>query len=106
MAWWTAELTKPIKLVKIQVHANQNALQKGAFVRFKAETKMKHDDEWQVCRNEHALHKGWDQHDVVCDTLHHATYIRLSVAGGFDLSLDEVKVMGIPLIGKTYHFPF
>ena len=84
----------PVKIDKILVSTHKWPFQMGLFSQFKVETRMSLFDPWNVCKGEYSMNGSYDPHEVVCDKLTTAKYIRLSVKGVGGLYLCEVKVKG------------
>ena len=100
--WWSAELEELASITKILVYANSWALANGKYKRFKVEVKTSQNEAWKVCKAEHAMQAPHNPNVVICDGgPTDAKYVRLSVAGGVNLYLTEVKVRGSNL-GKFY----
>ena len=90
---WSAELKELSSITKILVYANSWALGAGKYSRFKVEVKSSQNAEWKVCKAEHAIQAPSISPNVVgCDHPTIAKYVRLSVAGGVNLYLQEVEV--------------
>ena len=98
---WSAELEELSSITKILVYANSYALGAGKYSRFKVEVKTSQNAAWKVCKAEHAMQAPHDPNEVICEKPMIAKYVKLSVAGGPNLYLNEVKVLG-SILGKSY----
>ena len=87
-----------MKIEEILVSTTKYAFESGKFRRFKVESRMTASEPWKgtwkVCKGEHSMTGSYSPHKVKCDTPTVAKYIRLSVTGGTNLYLTDVRVLG------------
>ena len=83
---------------RILVYANTWAASVGYYKRFKVETRLNTGESWRVCKDEYSMKEPYNPHEVQCDEKTIAKYVRLSVRGWKNLYLQEVQVIGTPLV--------
>ena len=105
--WWSAELTNVTRIERILINANMYAFESGFYGRFKVETRMKTSEHWKTCKGEYSITGSIKPHEVQCDKPTIAKYLRLSIAGGSNLYLNDVRVVGVPVEKGTtvYLYP-
>ena len=99
-------MTYLAKIEKILCATTKYAIESGKFDRFKVETRITTSEPWKVCKGEYSIEGPWRHHEVKCNNPTIAKYIRLSVAGGVNLYLSNVEVVGsLAGVGKICIFP-
>ena len=93
--WWSATLSKVIKINNILVFANRYGFNEGEYSEFKVESRLGENDGWVVCKGPYSMKEPIEPHIIQCNTpVTLAKYIRLS-SGKKNLRLLEVQVTGI-----------
>ena len=94
-------MEKTAEIEEIELYLNPTYHQAGYYATMKVETKLKREESaWKTCKGVYSVTGNIDPHEVRCDELTTAKFIRISVDNF--LALLEVKVTGIPIKGRIF----
>ena len=79
---------------KILVTVFPWALGRGSFRHFMVATRTTNSEPWKLCRGYYSMEGSYNPHEITCHKPTIARYIKLSVAHGDGLYLNEVRVVG------------